>query len=349
MTDESLLPRANPDLVGHDPAEAALLNAWRSGRMPHAWIVAGPRGIGKATLAYRFARFVLAQGAQADSGLFGAPEPRSLALPATDPVFRRVAAGGHADLVAIERTIDPDRDKLRTVIAVDQIRSVGEFLHLTPIEGGWRVVVVDSADEFNTNSANALLKVLEEPPARALLLLVSHAPRQLLPTIRSRCRILPLKPLSASNVGALLARYRPELAAAERDVLVGLSEGSIGRALALADYGGVDLHREVETLLGKLPHLDAPSVHDFAERMARQRAADTGEGADGFETAIELLAAWVSHQVKAIATSARGNAEPWIKVWDELAQLPLRTRGLNLDRKAVLVDALLAIEAAAAA
>ena len=348
MNDEVRTPRGNPDLFGHEAAEAALLSAWRSGRMSHAWIVAGPRGIGKATLAYRFARFVLAQGASAGGGLFGAEEPRTLAVPTGDPVFRRVAAGGHADLVSIERAVNPETGKMRGEIVIDQVRAVGEFLHLTPVEGGWRVVVIDCADELNPNAANALLKVLEEPPARALLLLVSHSPRQLLPTIRSRCRILPLKPLASATVGQLVARYRPELTAAERDVLVELSDGSIGRALGLADFGGVELHREVETLLGKLPQLDATAMHDFAERMARQKTNEAGEGADGFDAAVELLATWVSRHVKSLLGGQRARAEPWLRVWDDLAQLPVRTRGLNLDRKAALVDALLAIEGASA-
>src|SRR5271165_3045369 len=172
-------PRANPLLLGHEAAEATLAAALHSGRLHHAWLLTGPAGIGKATLAFRFARRLLAghggEGLQLDS---------------THPVFRRVAVGAHADLLTVERAFDPKRKRQRTEIVVDDVRRIGGFLHLTPAEGGWRVVVVDGADELNRNAANALLKVLEEPPPRALLLLTAAAPGRLPATIRSRTRRL---------------------------------------------------------------------------------------------------------------------------------------------------------------
>ncbi|MCY4407885.1 MAG: DNA polymerase III subunit delta', partial [Rhodospirillaceae bacterium] len=179
-------PRENPHLVGHEPAAGALVEAWGSGRLAHAWLIAGPRGIGKATLAYRFARFVLA-GKEGIDGLTMAPE---------HPVFRRIAAGGHSDLAVIERGLG-DRGRLRAEIVVDDVRKANAFLSLTAGEGGWRVVIVDAADEMNRNAANALLKRLEEPPSRVLFLLVSHAPSRMPATLRSRCRLLSLAPLPA--------------------------------------------------------------------------------------------------------------------------------------------------------
>src|SRR6266851_3429332 len=229
-------PRDNPLLLGHEAAEAVLLQAYRSGRLPHAWLLSGPRGIGKATLAFRFARFLFAEGAAAP-GLFAAP-PASLAIAPEHPVFRRVASGGHADLLVVERSLDPKRKKLRSEIVVDDTRAIAGFLRLTPAEGGWRVVIVDGADMMNRNAANALLKILEEPPQKALLLLVSDNPGRLLPTIRSRCRILALKPLAEAEVREALARYRPDIAAGDRAVLAQLAEGSIGRGLDLAATGG---------------------------------------------------------------------------------------------------------------
>jgi DNA polymerase-3 subunit delta' len=195
-------PRQNPELFGHAAAERRLLDAWASGRLPHAWLICGPRGIGKATLAYRFARFLLKAG----DATGGSGRPASLASDPQDPVFRRVAAGGHADLLTVERGWDKKRERRRGEIIVDDVRDVGAFLRLTPAEGGWRVVVVDSADEMNPNAANAILKVLEEPPRRAALLLVSHAPGRLLPTIRSRCCRLVLKPLAEDAVARLVRR-----------------------------------------------------------------------------------------------------------------------------------------------
>ncbi|HYB55310.1 MAG TPA: DNA polymerase III subunit delta', partial [Alphaproteobacteria bacterium] len=162
-------PRANPDLFGQEEAEAALLEAFRGKRLAHAWILSGPRGIGKATLAYRFARFMLAHGAKAESGgLFGpATPPESLALSPDHPVFRRVASGGHADLLTLERRFDEDRRRFKSEISVEEAREVADFLHLTPAEGGWRIVVIDGAEEMNRNAANAVLKIVEEPPPNA--------------------------------------------------------------------------------------------------------------------------------------------------------------------------------------
>src|SRR5438105_582601 len=231
-------PRGNPDLIGHEAAEQALRRLFEAGRLPHALLLSGPRGIGKATLAFRLARFVLANGAEEGSLL--APSARvaddhgGLATAPESGVFHRVEAGGHADLLTVERAYDPRRRRLRSEIVVDDTREIAAFLRLTPAEGGWRGVIVDGADEMNRNAANALLKILEEPPRRAALLLVAHSPGRLLPTIRSRCRRFPLAPLPPTIVRALLHRYRPELDAETAATVTALAEGSIGRALDLA-------------------------------------------------------------------------------------------------------------------
>src|SRR5690606_21066232 len=232
-------PRLTSDLIGQAEAEKQLIRAVESGRMPHAWLITGPRGIGKATLAYRFARFVIAGGGGA-GGLSGVA-PESLAIPPNHPVFRRIAAGGHADLLTLAPgMIHPDNGKVTQEIVVDHVRRATEFLLMTAAEGGWRVVIVDEAETMNRNAANALLKVLEEPPPRCLILLASGSPGRLLPTIRSRCRMLALRALEDAHVSSLLARYRPDLGSGERAALIGLAKGSIGRALELADHGGVE-------------------------------------------------------------------------------------------------------------
>src|SRR5215470_5545981 len=209
-------PRANADFIGHALAEQALLRAWQSNRLHHAWLMTGPRGVGKATLAFRFVRHVLSGD---ERGLF-ADASDTLAVPPTAPIFRQVASGGHPDLLTIERGYDEKRDRYRTEIVVDDVRELGGFLHLKAAAGGWRVVVIDSVDDLNRNAANALLKILEEPPAQALLLLVSHAPGRLLPTIRSRCRRLTLGPLDAPVMEDLLTRYAPDLTEADRRLLM---------------------------------------------------------------------------------------------------------------------------------
>src|SRR5205814_6509761 len=157
-----------------------------AGRLPHAILLSGPRGIGKATFAFRLARFLLAGPEDLPAEMFGETEKGGLAIDSESGVFRRVASGGHADLLTVERAYDPRRRRMRGEIVVGDTREISAFLRLTPAEGGWRVVIVDGADEMNRNAANALLKILEEPPQRALLLLVAHSPGRLLPTIRSR-------------------------------------------------------------------------------------------------------------------------------------------------------------------
>ncbi len=349
-----LAPRENPLLLGHEAAEALLLQACASGRLPHAWLFAGRRGIGKATLAFRFARFLFAQG----SGLFAAT-PTSLAVAPDEPIFRRVAAGGHADLLVVERSLDPRRKKLRSEIVVDDTRAIAGFLRLTPAEGSWRVVIVDGADLMNRNAANALLKILEEPPERAVLLLVSDNPGRLLPTIRSRCRTLALKPLAPEVVLEALQRYRPDLSAGDRAVLARLGEGSIGRALDLAGAGGIGLYRTLVTLLEGLPALDGAALHALADRLQR------GDGEEGFRLLAELLPGWLARMVALAAggageagavpgeaqamarLAARRSLDQWVELWEKLTHLFAQADGVNLDRKQVVLNAFFALEEAA--
>lgn len=351
-------PRANAELLGQEAAESTLLEAYRSGRLPHAWLLTGPRGVGKATLAYRFARFLLSGGG-ADSGLFSA-EPAGLALDAEHPAFRQVASGGHPDLVTVERGVNEKTGKLRGEIIVDDVRSVASFLHMTPGEGGWRVVVVDSADEMNHVAANAILKILEEPPRRALLLLVSHAPGRLLPTIRSRCCRLPMPALDDATVTLLLKRYRPDLTSEDASALGRLAEGSIGKALDLVASEGLELYRDLVDLLTGLPQLDVLRVHALGDRLAR--------GGDGtaFRVGTELLSWWLARMIHGGAGGAlpaevvageaalmarlleRRSLAQWLTLWEKWGRLFARAEGANLDRKQVVVTAFLELEALAA-
>ncbi len=325
-------PRANPDLSGHDAAEATLLGAIMSVRMHHAWLITGPEGIGKATLAYRFARRLLA----------GRPAEFSLALDPGHPVFRRVANGSHADLLSIERTINERTKRLRTQIPVDDIRKVGNFLSLTPAEGGWRVVIVDGAEDLNAAAANALLKTLEEPPPRAILLLTCSAPGRLPATIRSRCRRLRLDALDDDTMRALLARYLPEMPQDDRDRLVTLAEGSPGRALLMAAEEGLKIAGLVDQVLTALPEVPPHLAHTIADSLGR---SDTG-----FATFMDLLTAAIAASVR---ESARGHADPdqerlaslrplsdWGDIWTQLGQLRDETERFALDKRQAIVAGL---------
>jgi DNA polymerase III subunit delta' len=325
-------PRANPFLLGHEQAETTLIEALRTGRMHHAWLIIGPDGVGKATLAYRFARRLLA----------GVPEAATLALAPAHPVFRRVAAGSHADLLTVERAYDEKRRRMRTQITVDDVRRIGSFMSLTPAEGGWRVVVVDGAEELNQNSANALLKVLEEPPPRAVLLLVCTAPGRLLATIRSRCRRLRLEPLGQDAMERLLADYLPDLAANERGRLVTVAEGSPGRALMLAEEEGLAIASLVDGVLAELPGLRPARAYAVADTLAR--------GETAFANFMDLLRAAIAAAVRDVV---RGRGDPeqtrlvalrpldaWGDVWHALTRLQDETERFALDKRQAVVAGL---------
>ena len=345
-------PRKNPELTGHEEAQRAFLESLRSGRLPHAWLICGPQGIGKATLAFRFARHLLAGGGA--PSLFG-DKTGALYLDPDSPAFRRIASGGHADLMTVEIGADPKSGKMRSEIVVDDIRGVSEFLHMTPAEGGYRVVVVDSADAMNRNAANALLKILEEPPPQAVLLLVCHAPGRLPATIRSRCRKLMLHPLADAEVGTLLARYLPEMPDGDRAALVKLAEGSPGRALALAQEGGLEVYREMIGLLSG--SANAQALQRFCEKSAR--------GEEGFAVVSRLFLWWLA---RAIRLAAEGRAEEivagegaalariakargldrFVALWEKASRLIARADSVNLDRKQVMMSAFLELESEAA-
>ena len=375
-------PRKNQNLSGHADIEEKLLESFNSGRMHHAWLISGPRGIGKATLAYRFARHILSAGEGVNNdliaeapdlgaGLFGEeekPDDNAKAKAASDgalfiaentPVFQRVASGGHADLFSIERRRDEKTGKLKTVIGVDDVRGIGHFLSMTPAEGGWRVVVVDSVDELNPNAANALLKVLEEPPSRAILLLVCHNSASLLPTIRSRCIKMQVRPLETSTVTSLARGYMPDLSERDATRLAQLSDGSIGRALTLADAGGLDLWKEMSGLLSSLPKMDVRALHKLAEKVSRAGAEES------YHTVTGLVRWWLEGVILNISGKGPGSAateedahmmarigaqaslDRWFHVWEKINHLVSRADAVNLDRKQVVLDMFLGLENAA--
>src|SRR5271157_5801246 len=257
-------PRETAVLFGHREAELALLNAYRGGRIPHAWLIGGAQGIGKATLAYRMARFVLAHRHPLAASVQRA---ETLYVDPTDHVARQIAAGAHGGLLTLERSLN-DKGVMRTVITVDETRETISFFGTTAAVEGWRVCVVDTVDELNANAANALLKILEEPPQQSLFLLVSHAPARVLPTIQSRCRKLPLRPLVTSDVvraAALatgMAADDPALGEAAQ-----AAEGSVARALTLLGGDALKLHQRTAALLSTLPQVDPRELHALGDAL----------------------------------------------------------------------------------
>ncbi|MPZ39832.1 MAG: DNA polymerase III subunit delta' [Rhizobiales bacterium] len=317
-------PRETRELISHAEAEQTMLDAYRSGRMPHAWLIGGPAGIGKATLAYRMARFALVHPDPA------APDVRSatsLAVADDHPVAQRIAARAHPDLLVLERAVNEKTGKLFTVIRVDDVRRTVSFFGSTAGEGGWRVCIVDTADELqDPQGANALLKILEEPPKNALLLLVSHAPARLLPTIRSRCRRLMLRPLSVTEVasGTAQALGREVDDADIRDAAE-QAEGSIGRALMLLEGPALELRRQVVTQLDRLPALDPRALHALGEALG-------GTEPQRLEAFVDTVNEWLATR------TAKGPQENrrlvrFADAWDKVNQAARDADTYNLDRK----------------
>jgi DNA polymerase-3 subunit delta' len=349
-TDPVLEPRAATELIGHEAAERQFLNAWNGGRLAHAWMIAGPRGIGKATLAYRIARFVLAGGGDSAGGLFGDGGPETLAIAADHPIFRKIAGNAYPDLRVFERGWSKDGKRQRD-IAAETVREIGQFLSLTSSEGGWRVVIVDAADDLNREGANAILKPLEEPTRNALILLVTHSPDRLLPTIRSRCRRLLLRPLAEDTVVSLLRKRQPEIDETDARAIARLAEGSIGGALALAEGEGLALYREMIGLIDALPRLDVPKLHGFADKV--------GGDEEKSRTLEALFLRWLATAAgrrapttEAVAGEgalgarlvAAAGVDRWLELWDRTVRAFERGEAVNLDRKQVVLNAFLSLE-----
>ncbi|MEL6169776.1 MAG: DNA polymerase III subunit delta' [Pseudomonadota bacterium] len=348
-------PRHTPKLFGQSDAEATFLAAWTGGRRHHAWMIKGPEGIGKATLAWRIARFVMANEPQTD-GLFGAPDaPANLEIAPDHPVSRRVDALSEPRLLSITRPWDAQAKRFKAAITVDEVRRIAGFFALSVPDGGHRVVIVDAADEMNTNAANALLKTLEEPPSNTLILLVTHRPSRLLPTIRSRCRTLVCTPLGPEDLGNALAQAEvdPGTAAAP---LAALSEGSVGQALELLETDGLALYAELVGLIAEAPAVDRARAIALAESVAGR----------GKEVRLKLLTRMIETLLARMALSGAGRppdpeAAPderqilarlspgpvasrrWAETQQALSARAAHALAVNLDPATLILDTLLKI------
>ena len=347
-------PRETQRLFGQEIAETTTLDAFNSGRMHHAWLLTGPKGVGKATLAWRIARFLLATPEDQADALFAAPKPDTLDIPANHPVAHHIHAMAEPRLFLLRRPWDVKTAKLKTVITVEEVRKLHPFFGMSAADGGRRVVIVDAADEMNPSAANALLKMLEEPPKGATLLLVSHQPSRLLPTIRSRCRTLPLATLGAEDMRAALGQAGID--APENAGLAELAGGSVGEAVALIQQEGLTLYTEILNLAATLPRMD----RGLAAKLSQSAGARGAE--DRFTLTLDLIDRFMARLAR---TGATGSPPPEIlpdeaqlltrlapdmgagRAWADLAaDLTARARkgkAVNLDPAALILDMCLRI------
>lgn len=316
-------PRERQVLIGHGEAERQLLDAYRGPRMHHAWLIGGPEGVGKATLAYRFARFVLANPVAARISA----DVTNLAVPEDHPAARRVVAGSHPDLLALRRIAEAGKDKIPQDISVNAMRDIVRFFGSTAGEGGWRICIVDAADDLNRSSANALLKLLEEPPPRSLFLIVAHLPGRLLPTIRSRCRMLQLHPLTSDEIVAGLQTFADiRLPGEEAARIAALADGSLRRALELAEGGQDGFAADLRRLLDALPNPAPLGVHAIGDKLARRDDAL-------FELFVRMVLDHLHAAVKAGAAGGAASLAPHAEVWEKVEATAAQVRTFNLERK----------------
>jgi DNA polymerase-3 subunit delta' len=345
-------PREVDRLFGHDAARAEFGEALISGRLHHAWLLVGPEGVGKATLAYHLAREVLAHGEEG-----GAHAP----IAADHPVFRKVAGLGHPNLLLIRRSWVEKTKRYSQWIGVDEVRRLRNFLGHSAGETGWRVVIVDRADDLNQNAANAILKALEEPPLRTLFLLVATAEGRIPVTIRSRCRTLRVTGLDREvlegAVRAALERDDHDVDAKTLSTALALSQGSVRRALELATGEGIALYRDIVTALAKLPELDGQAAHKLAERIG-------GFGADNerLELFLSLLLGLIERLIRTAASGEgaigeegalarrlldRATLPQWVDAWEAIGQAKADAASLNLDRSLLVLETFYRLQQAA--
>jgi DNA polymerase III subunit delta' len=353
-------PRETAVLFGHGAAEAAFLASFNSGRLHHGWLVTGPRGVGKATLAWRIARFLLATPDD-DGGFLAPAPPHTLDIPDDHPVARRLRQLAEPRLFLLRRGPNDKATALAQEIRVDEVRKMKSFFALSAADGGRRVAIIDAADDMNVGAANALLKLLEEPPAGVTFLVISHQPHRLLPTIRSRCRELRLTPLGPEDLSDALTLAGGGVAPEQVQALAELGGGSVGEAFRLTNLDGLKLYQTIATLMATLPRMDrqkAIALSDMAQGKGNEaqfdliltlldlflaRLARTGATGVAAPEAAPGEAALMA-RLAATATNARA--------WADLAQtLGIRARrgkAVNLDPAALLLDTLLKINETAA-
>ena len=310
--------------IGHDAIEASFLDAYRSGRMPHAWILAGLEGIGKAGFALRAARFLLAHPDESDPSVRNA---QTLDVAPDNPAARRIAARAHTDLFFLESESDGEKKTKSGAIPVEDVRKMLGFFSSTAGDGGWKIAIIDSLDDLKSSAANALLKMLEEPPPRSLFLMVSHNPGRLLPTIRSRCHMVRFKPLSENEIVTALSSHS---SVTDRKLLSDAARrgvGSVKRAMTYLDAERMAMVHDIETTLARLPDLDRKHLLAMADHFAKK------DGAESFALFIETVDEWIAATCRADAQTGRHALRALSELWEKFTVNARMTDIYNLDRR----------------
>ena len=334
------LPEERVDWFGETAPEAILRAAYLGDRMHHAWLITGGKGVGKATLAFRAARFVLAHPDEKSDTAAGASP---LAVSPSDRVFRQVTARAHPNLLTLERPWDDKQKRFKTELPVDEIRRTIPFFGSTAGETGWRVCIVDVADDLSASAANALLKIVEEPPPRSVFFLLAHAPGRLLPTIRSRCRRLDLAPLSAAAIEQALATAPAgqQHAADERRLAAAAAGGSLRRAILHLEHDGASVTRDFLSIAAGLPRPDLTAIHKLADKVSARGADDV------YENFLGQVFDWLDRRVRGAPEPGGAHAadalaatplERWAEVWEKVQASSAEADELNLDRKQVVLS-----------
>ena len=324
-------PREMSALLGHERAEAEMLEAFRANRLPHAWLIGGPEGIGKATLAWRFARFALAHRDPASEAVRNA---RDLSVSQSHPVFAQIAAGGYGDVAVLRREWNDKNSRFFSEIRVDEVRRASSMFQRASRAGGYRICILDSAEDLNPSSANALLKLIEEPPPMSLFLVVAHRPAQVLPTIRSRCRLLLLAPLSeAHSVAALRGLGAPFSEMPDQRLAEAAARGgrSVRGALRWLAGDRLSFDRETTELLDRLPDIDWRALHRLADRVASEP--------DEFGVFLASVLDWLHARLEQSSRSpsaALRRLAPLAEVWDKVRRSARDAESLNLDKRTIL-------------
>jgi DNA polymerase-3 subunit delta' len=340
-------PRDTYDLIGQTEAEQDILKAYQANALPQAIILGGPAGIGKATLAWRTARFLLAHPDPTSSEV---QEAADLSVAPDHSVSHQLAALSHTDLVLLRREWNEKTKKFFSEIRTEDVRGVIHLFQQAAGAGGYRICILDSAEDLNRSGANALLKPIEEPPPKSLFLIVSHRPDSLLPTIRSRCRRILLKPLTQTSIAQIVHSLGPpwtEIASEARAAAAARAQGSLHDALRLLNGGGIAFDGQIRAMLEALPRLDWQAVHGLADQIAGR------DGLADYETLMITIIDWLDETVKTKAGAGEAPSAkrlaPLAEVWEKVADAARETEALNLDKRPLVLSIFADLAAAARA